>query len=254
MWTLDSAAAIATLDIPGLSGTVDLGQPAAGFRLKSLQGHSVESFKSLLAIDLGQPGSGGSRGRPTEFFVRGCDLIATYPESDRQIRSQIYWRAIPATATSPEFGLEVMASLQTDLLDSDPRFVARTELAATTVEQLREGDPRQLQPLSFDSVAGVCELRPPPAALLFRSTDFPLAYLEIPFHGDAVATRLARQASPGGEKPRIRVEHDLLHEFLEKGVIRRCRLRGLFVPASGGDPLAREVVERFHQAELPLTA
>jgi len=255
MWTLDTATSVAKLELPGLTGSVDLCQPALGFRVESLQGLATNTFKSLLSIDFEIAHAVSGRLTPSEFFVRGTDLVATYPESDRKIRSQIYWRAIRATEGAPEFGLEVMVSVQTDLLNSDPGFKARSEFRGAQVGLLTAEQPPSIRALPLGSSAVVHELRPSPDALWVTWNGQRLAYVEVPTPGDSVATRVSNAPAAGESQPLVRIEHDLLHEFLEKGVIRRCRLRGVFLPAGGDDgTVACQVVERFRRSELPLTA
>jgi hypothetical protein len=81
-----------------------------------------------------------------------------------------------------------------------------------------------------------------------------LIYLELPHPRDAVATRVSYGCAAGDSVRTLRIEHNLLHEFLEKGVLRRCRLRGVFLPPGEATVLAPQALERFKTAELPLTA
>ena len=51
----------------------------------------------------------------------------------------------------------------------------------------------------------------------------------------------------------VRLTHRLFAERLEKGVILRSRIRGLFIPRSHTDELARHEYRRFAASKLPLT-
>lgn len=253
MWLLDSTSAVARLELPGWSGTVDLNQPALGFRPEVLGGTPAKHLKSLLAIDLMRNPRAEGKVRPVEFFVRGDDLVAYYPEATHRIRSQVYWRFLPATPTCPEFGLEVIASVETDLLDGDPKFVARSEVTAGEFGVFADVAPH-FRPLTLDPATGGHEFRPSPAGLWVQQPETGKIYLELPHPRDTVATRLSYCGAAGNSAQSLRIEHDLLHEFLEKGVLRRCRLRGVFLPPDDAAAVGQQALARFLTAELPLTA
>lgn len=253
MWLLDSTAAVARLELPGLIGTVDLNQPAAGFRPERLAGAPAGHLKAFLALDLTREGRRDTRVRPVECFVRGDDLVAYYPETDHRFRSQVYWRLLRATPAHPEFGLEVIASVETDLLDSEPRFVARSEMQARQFGVFIQEAPH-FQPLDTSPSSGARDFRPAPNGLWARPPETELIYLEFPHPRDTVAARLTYSSAGGDLVRTVQFEHNLLHEFLEKGVLRRCRLRGVFLPPDDLDALGPLALQRFMTAELPLTA
>jgi hypothetical protein len=64
------------------------------------------------------------------------------------------------------------------------------------------------------------------------------------FHRDEV-----HALTPEG---RVRIEHHLFAQALEKGVLLRARVRGVFLARDGDLQLAAEVYRAFAAAEPPL--
>ena len=70
---------------------------------------------------------------PSDSYVRGGDLVATYPESGgRAIRVQIYWHC---ESTFQRLTIDLQVSVQTDLLGIATPVTASSQLE--TVEVLR---------------------------------------------------------------------------------------------------------------------
>ena len=85
---------------------------------------------------------------------------------------------------------------------------------------------------------------------LVRPAGLSAAYLEMVHPSDFRQTTFEwASQSP----PVVRLTHRLFAERLEKGVILRSRIRGLFIPRSHADELARQEYRRFAASKLPLT-
>lgn len=250
MWTIDSTRSTATLLTPQFAASVDLRNPIRGVRLTQILGQTWGAATSLLGIDLGPIGPTAQPVAPDDCFVRGADLIATYPTTLRHTKTQIYWRALTASPDSPEFGVEVIASVQTDLLASDPRFQTRSQFPAQRWGMVPPDDNR-VQWLTSLPTGTETEISPAPRAFCAEWPDAGVLYVELPYPGDSVATRWESSSSATSS---VRLEQELLDPFLEKGVIRRCRIRGLLLPLATGADLLAGALERFERSQLPLTA
>jgi hypothetical protein len=184
-----------------------------------------------MAIDL--PGAAESE-PVAEHYVRGRDLVATYLQTpDRTIRPQVYWRAL----RSPHFGVELVVSVQTSLLASQPSISIGSSVSECSTYFF---DGR-----SFHEVSETrnCDSR----LVLFRPNGVSFTYAEFIYPSD-------------GEQLTIQVDgknassqFDLFHHELEKGVIRRGRLRSVFLPRSHDQELAVDLLAEFDHSEAPLT-
>jgi hypothetical protein len=251
-WTYDGARA--RLDLAGLEATVDPTRPFAGLEDVRWQGAPYAAARLLaLRTDLARPGEAE---RVVEAYVRGVDFIATYEESEqRPVRPQIYWRGVSLPAAPcPWSGCELIVSMQTSLLDSDPGLVTATQLPAIEVHRLAVDEERwQIVSLADGAVAGSPADGASP--LVFRTAGSEWSYAEMVFPSDFVSFDLRRTivAAPSGAAPGVELSYRLFGERLEKGVIRRCRVRGLFVPRHCDLDAAREAYADLSAERLPLT-
>jgi hypothetical protein len=151
-----------------------------------------------------------------EQYARGNDLVASYAASDTYpFGCQVYWSV---GSCGEGLSLELLVSVQTDLLDTHPVVhVAGPQPLGSSDTLVVDGDE-----------------------LLAATT------------GDAMLV-LGVHPSDGGECDRAAENRwQLFAHFLEKGVIRRARLFAALVPAH--DPsLAREAYRQFLRKPLPLT-
>lgn len=202
-WSLTDT--VAKLQQPGLAGELDLLFPWQGFQWET----SLADRAALLKVFTRASG-GATPETLVECYQRGSDVVATYAQTpERNVRPQLYWRFVDPSA------LELILSAQTSLLDSQP---------ATSVESALP--PGELLPLS---ATGLVTQSPydqwltsaaAPRAVLFRPTGCDVSYLEMVHPTDFAGVQLA--VIDGW--PTVRWH--LFPERLEKGVIRRGRLRG----------------------------
>lgn len=156
---------------------------------------------------------------PTEWHARGDEFLSTHPPTEAHpFRTELRWSA----QTVGEAGVVVTltVSLQTQLLDTRPVVDLLTPAGGSeagfgqSAWRLNSPDPAQVV------------LAPHPSDAVEVSTQS---------DGDSTLLRL----SP---------------PFLEKGVIRRCRVAALFLPASAGPAQQNAAFEAFAESPLPLTA
>jgi len=181
----------------------------------------------LLCFSL-SPGEDSSVVAPSNWYVRGDDLVASYsPAANRPFHVQAYWRAL--TAQTPEVlaAIELILSVHTDQQECQSSIVAETTSPS-----------RELTPL--------VELND--AVSLWRPDDTTFSYAQM-FHPEDVADGSTRRDT--GELTTF--SHDLFSGNLEKGVIRRARLRGYFLPRAADEQLARTCFADFKADTPPLT-
>jgi hypothetical protein len=125
-WKLDQHSA--RLSLGPLRATIDLRDPAGGLQETTLQDAPLRAH--LLGVLLAE----GVDNMPADAYVRGEDLVATYPQSiDRAMRVQVYWRC---QAHPSWLAIDLQVSVQTDALGIATPVVAFSQLAAVEVERL----------------------------------------------------------------------------------------------------------------------
>ena len=185
-----------------------------------------------------------------ERYVRGCDYVATYAKSAAfPVAPQFYWRAALHESLSA-VQIQMILSVQTDLLDSHPE--ASVNSVAIESRLFHAG---KLQVDDFEEVTDSTSL---PASnrsdsreqlFVFRNESLGLSYAQMVHPSDFVSAELQLDAS----RPPL-VSSTLFPEFLEKGVIRRARISGWFLPAEDDLATAVALAKQFVAEPLPLTA
>lgn len=199
---------------------------------------------SLLALE--KKGEGDS---PLDTYVRGNDLVARFNSQGHPFDREIYWRVINCDAVEESesedqsmVGVELIYSLQTDSLDSNPApkvsslvpmksFKVYSVMGAST-------DPNRSWKASDDLAS----------SQLLVATLAGGAKLAI----GAFPSDLARLEVENPKSPCPVVFH-LNSDFLEKGVIRRTRM---FVCCGGPSVDEARLIEQataFLNSEIPLT-
>ncbi|MEX2139278.1 MAG: hypothetical protein WD894_08460 [Pirellulales bacterium] len=240
-WELNDSEARLTLG--ALVGQLDIRHPFAGLSA-TFGGAKLHLFYVELP-----PPTNPARDESPDCYVRGQDLVCTYLQDEqRKIRGQVYWRAFewgPDRAPS----LDLIVSVQTSLLDSDPTLNLRSSFPALEVlaiKNLEQATTEDTTPRS----SHVVKLRGEIAACwLFRLNAQNATYVEMVHPADFVSSRFQEVAA--GE-----VEHStqLFRGSLEKGVILRSRLRGVVLPRSDDVAAAIACYREFAASEPPLTA
>lgn len=242
MWQLSGT--VADWSIPRLSARVDLNSPGNGV-------HEIRvDSRALTGVNLlGVSSPGQDRAPPlADAYVRQADLIATYAEAPpNQVRRQLYWRGF-TSAPHQLGGCELIVSVQTSLLDSDPNLSVTSTLPAAEVLLLEHQDHSRF--VRFDRSADAAAQEIGSGAILFRLQGAECSYLQMIFPGDASHTVLS---SPSEAPQAWHLSNPLFPESLEKGVIRRGRIRGLFLSRANDEAAALAAYEEFVVSPLPLT-
>jgi hypothetical protein len=241
MWKLDGTDG--TLEIGGGVIRVDVAHPQQGFLSSASNGR----FMQLLPTE--SPAAKSLK--LVEAYVRGNDLVALYePLAPHQVQPSVYWRGRWDEGRQAA-GVEMIVSMQTSLLDSNPETVVATGMPigdvwgpGETVDSLRQLEYNEL-PLNLSTGDGSHR----PSLVIYQPRDTPFAYVEMVHPADFVATQV--ELNKWGESW---ATTRLFSERLEKGVIRRARIAGWHLPRkSNVHRSAWELYTQFAAEPLPLT-
>jgi hypothetical protein len=185
-----------------------------------------------------------------ERYVRGCDFIATYARTDDfPVAPQFYWRAAQHASHSA-VQIQMILSVQTDLLDSHPEasvnsFALESQLFHAS--KLHAAAFEELMSSNALAASGGGASRE--HLFVFRNENLGLSYAQMVHPSDFVAVDWRVEQS----RPPL-VSSTLFPESLEKGVIRRARISGWFLPAENDLAAAVQLAQQFVDEPLPLTA
>lgn len=260
-----------------MTATVDPGQPHRGLVEVSL-GRTRLARAGLLGIAVGRfPGDDQT---PTvEHYARGPDLVTSYKESPhRPVCIDARWRAASATASEKfTVALELVVSARTQLSDSRAELAVQSRLPASETLRLVDAESAGYHRLApSPRAATVVQPLDGPGCVVFRLPSVPLSYAEMVHPVDFQHDEL--WGSPEDD-PTVRLAHRLFtepfdagrpHEAgahgsvggtgppraqrLEKGVILRARVRGIWLPRNRDTQVAAECYNDFAAAEPPLSA
>jgi len=156
-------------------------------------------------------------GIPSEVFVRGPDLIANYSQTkNRDFSLQVYWRMLQEPS-----GIELLLSAQTERLDALIMVQALHSLPGLRCYQ----DERMILLEQHEGDR--------PFILLRDESNIPGVLIEE-------------------FEKRTRITYECFQDHLEKGVIRRARMR-IYWPPQATVADAKRLAHAFHEAELPLS-
>jgi hypothetical protein len=232
------------LSLPTLATEVNVLEPWRG--LISPQWRGAALLPAVLVLQVDARELIAPNRLPLDVYIRQQDLVATYaPSEGRNVQSQIYWRASQIDSVAK---IELILSAQTHLLDSRPALVALSVLPAAEVYHLADSSS-QLTELALDNGSKV-EFSPSQCAplFLFRPHGQSYSYAEMVQPADFAGAQLELR----GEEL-LRFSHPLFAERLEKGVIRRVRMCGAFLPRDRDLQRAMEIYQDFVKEPLPLT-
>lgn len=243
-WQLQSHSAV--LRLRQFSATVDLLRPSRGLEKLSYANQSLAGF--VLAVSpAGEEAIASDE--ISDAFVRGNDLVVTYAETEqRPFTLQVYWRVRPDD--SGVVVLDAILSLQTRLLESFPQVQVATEMPAVTASLLpTDSDADQTQANLLDLDGGELHELPTDESngLLLRSNSGTWSFAEATHPQDRGVSQV------DASQPAIRLTHQLGGRFMEKGVIRRLRVRSVFMPSEHDVEVASHYLNSLKTEQPPLT-
>ena len=247
MWKLSGSRG--ELEIEGVRFRLDAAKPHLGH----LASVSNGCFLQLQPADA----RAGQGLELSEVYVRGADLVAAYkPLPAQQLQPHVYWRGKRSPAHGA-FGLEMIVSLQTSLLDSDAQTVVETGLPTGPVWRPVAANGSgawqfslcQQFPSALSARDATVLSAKTPSVLLAQPCDIGYAYCEMVHPADFLESTVSlnRFLEPV-------IVSRLFQERLEKGVIRRARIAGWQIPrAANVAQVAQELFQQFAAEPPPLT-
>ncbi len=246
----DVAGHLARMQLERCAFSVDWHDPRNGLSEARLDGQVLSDFHplgpELVAV-------GPAEIAATEHYVRGGDLVATYPNRPAEgLRTQVYWRAGTHPPDGAIAAIELVVSVQTALLDSCPKLAFASHLHASEALRMTDsqsGSFTSVVPPSAeadpDSIAGA------PHCYVFRLPGRQYSYIEMIHPADVQCS--SWDGWLHGAHYRLQLRHELFVDRLEKGVILRARVLGVMVDRRDDKAAALRHWQRFLTDELPLT-
>jgi hypothetical protein len=189
---------------------------------------------------------------PVESFVRGDDLVLAYKTSRRgSMHVDAMWRVVtPQPGEKFMVAVDLIVSVRTLQADAWPELAVQSTLPVCETLQFDPVQPIRCRPLPLTPQAAVTPgSNEGVGCLLFRQAGFPLSYAEMVHPADFSRDEWIPR---GPEDDGSRLVHRLFRATLEKGVLLRGRVRGVFVPRIDDTHLAAECYAAFAVADPPL--
>lgn len=227
---------------------LDALRPAAGLSDVSYQGLPLAE-SSFLGLDL----EVADRAIIADCYPRGGDFIVRYLQTAaRPFAVMVYWRAGWFEHDGQSYPrIDLVVSVETSLLDSRPQLSAVSHLKLAGGPLVYSGDgclQAAVGQAAGDQGSG------------FRVQNR-ICYVEMCHPGDSMSTLVETPDVGTGTQDQatlasgqqVRCLTRLFGQPLEKGVILRSRMRGLFVPQDRSEELARAALADLVHSPPPLT-
>ncbi len=246
MWQLDGH--LATLRFGPFSAVLDLSRPSRG--IFGIQGDAVAlESAELLAIRF-PPGPSADQMNP-EAFARQNELVVAYPATeDWPIEVNARWIGAAAKKHASAVTFDLIVSVHTELLDSQPQVAVASNIPCSEVLRLVEPVGSRFVPLPTAQSPQAINPDVGAGCVLIRSPRGPLSYVAMVHPADFHHDELCLET--GDSTRTARIVHNLFSEPLEKGVILRARVRGALVPPADDCRMAAEIYREFAATEPPL--
>jgi hypothetical protein len=228
IWQFNGSDAV--LQTGGIRATLDGMKPHQG-----LSGLCVEETvwpAHVMGIATPRLPGGESESR-VDLFARQRDLCAVYEDSPAcPVRVEVVWRVVETGPPDRSLAaIDFIVLVRTELLEGRPAVTVESRLASIDVRGLAAG------------AGGSCTL--------FRHPQAPYSYAEMMHPADFRDDELQLVGEPDSL---WRLSHHLFPHSLEKGVILRARLRGVFLPRAEDERVAGDFYQAFAASEPPLEA
>ncbi len=170
----------------------------------------------------------------------------------RTCERELYWRADSHPRQGAIAAIELVASVQTALLDSCPRLALGSQLLASEAFQLTDADGGAFSSLVPPQNDPDPESVGAPFCYLFRLPGRQYSYAEMVHPSDAQASHWDGWLH--GTEYRLQLRHELFTDRLEKGVILRARVLGVLLDRRDDKAAVLRHWASFLDEALPLTA
>ncbi len=242
MWSVREGRALWESKL--LQAVVDLSRPARGlhdvvFNARPLP--ATQLLQMQLETRLNGPGP-----RLVEAIHRASDLTAIYAETEGQpIRTQLQWR-VSESMEPLRVVVDFIVSAETSQLDSDPRIRVSSTVGGGPWRQLRKAGAEH----QFAGLDDTVELSGCSAGVhVVPIANAGVQYAQLLLPSDETSVIHSHRQSNGT----CTLHTVMFRERLEKGVIRRVRIRGVMSECELDVRLAAQWAEQLRAAALPLS-
>ena len=246
MWTITGQQAhLQTLD---LSGTIDLSTPGTGLGQLCLADDRL-AHTQLLGI--ARNGSTLAASPDQDPYSKDNTLIIHYGDQvDASHHLQVQWRCIPPEPGLFLGGLELILSFETPSQINLPEWTTMTQVGQQDI--LVAGGDSEQPWISLNEIPDAADSTSSAATngahmILCRFPEQQLSYLEM-----TPATESSLAILPATETTRTLWGSRTPDRPLEKGVILRQRVRGVFLPREKDTMLAEKAYAQFQALDPPL--
>jgi hypothetical protein len=198
-----------------------------------------------------------------EAYLRGPDLIAVYRESsDWPVTLHGQWTALTPEAPAQVLAaVELTLSVRTERLDARPELCVCGGLPAGDVFELSDPDSARFDPCEPRDAPHSATSAEGPSCVLVRPHAGKWSYAEMvhpaatraPSGGWSRSVPGGSELTPAGAADgQVVLRHRLFERRLEKGVLLRTRIRGVFLPPENDALVAAAQYRAFACADPPL--
>lgn len=250
MWHLDQNKAV--LESRTLAIEIDIQSPHSGAVFCQAEGKTWRGANLLQILSISSDEAGVAKCE--NVHRRGFDLVVDYRMSKvPEFTWQVYWRVLTDLDSQHALGgVELILSVQTELLDSDPRMLVESHFVNSRLLQVAGGPPAAVEPIEVDAADSLSPVKlNPPGILMVRPCEGSCSYLELVHPSDFIDVRVLRKSPDSSD---FASRFTMFEAPLEKGVIRRGRLRALLLSREDDVASARACYEQFVASPIPLTA
>ncbi|MHB8968868.1 MAG: hypothetical protein ACYC3X_02365 [Pirellulaceae bacterium] len=247
MWQIDRATA--EWKSNRLRATIDLARPTYGLQQIAIGG-TLHASTQVLQVSV--PNRGHHAQQCVEdAYVRGADVIVTYAATAHSpLQPQVCWRVLDEPSATPAIVLEAIVSIQTCLLDSDPRIQLASTLAGEHWLQsaLPQASGRFCALTLQDQSPRSISVDTPGIAILARMPESAWCYGHFVHAADLLDANVTWDRSA-----QLSTLSTLFcGQRLEKGVLRRVRARAVLVPREQDEMLVEQLWVESARAAPPL--
>ena len=228
MWQLDGT--IASWECEHLTAQLDLLAPHLGVHVQRWHGQLIDP-EPVLQLSLRTPIHASS----LDAYIRVGDLIVQYPEcADTGYRLQLRWSVL---SEHPLAAVELLVTMHTTRLS----ITSSLDVGNRFERSLCQGYTRAGLPVP--AAGDQSHIAAPCGLVLCRPLDTPWTYAEMTNAHGATLHDVTRPGEPPVDGNCLRV----FSGTLEKGVTRRMKLRGIFLPRAEDAAQATAYFQRFLQ-------
>lgn len=222
-------AVIAHVALPKLSAAINAAEPGLGMHHLTVFEQNCPGL-SILGVTTDSLVASGQT--LVEWHTREHDQAASYESNQgKAVRLDLVWSVAGESDQGSSNGcvaqFDLTLSARTNVLDWHPDVFAQSELPGGQIYCLADVAAARFAPVeSIEAEEPADEQKP--SCFWYRPVDAGWSYVEMVHPADVQLSRCIEAAA--GEH-RSRLSHHLFRpESLERGVILRARLRGLFLP------------------------